>query len=92
MDGKIVVLGSVFVGFNVDKMIDVLGLVVVFGFVDLCVWLCEFGYEYKVMFVFEMVVVVVGGVMIFVCLLDIDFVFDELGFVEMFKFCVCNFY
>lgn len=52
-----------------------LGCVVcLFGFIDVYVYMCEFGVIYKEDFLFGIVVVLVGGVIMVLVMLNINFV------------------
>lgn len=80
-DGWIVEIGMGFICMGVC-VIDVVGLVVLLGFVDLYIYLCEFGYEVFEMIFIGMWVVVVGGFMVVFVMLNILFVVDIVGVVE----------
>lgn len=79
VDGKVVGLGEVLVGFVGDMLIDVVGCVVCLGLIDFGVCLNSIEVE--------LVVVVVGGVILLVVLFDVDLLFDELELVDCLVYC-----
>jgi len=60
-DGKVVGLGGVPEGYKADNIIDASGCVVTPGFIDLCTYLREPGYEYKGTVASETYAAVKGG-------------------------------
>lgn len=69
---------------------DVDGFVVMLGLFDIYVYFCELGQEYKEDIELGMCVVVVGGFIVFVCMVNIDLVNDMLLVIEyMFKQVEC---
>lgn len=88
--GKIVGLGQAPADFHANKVIDVSGLVVAPGLVDLSARLREPGQEYKATLESEMAAAMAGGVTSLVCPPDTDPVLDEPGLVEMLKFRARN--
>lgn len=84
-DGKIAAIGQTPAGFVADKVIDVTGLVVAPGLVDLSARLREPGFEYKATLESELQAAMHGGVTSLVCPPDTDPVLDESGLVEMLK-------
>lgn len=85
-DGRILAIGKAPAGFKPEKTLDVQGLVVAPGLVDLAVRLREPGYEHEGMLESEMAAAVAGGVTSLACPPDTDPVLDEPGLVEMLKF------
>lgn len=88
--GKIVGLGQAPADFHANKVIDVSGLVVAPGLVDLSARLREPGQEYKATLESEMAAAMAGGITSLVCPPDTDPVLDEPGLVEMLKFRARN--
>ncbi|HVL08388.1 MAG TPA: dihydroorotase [Burkholderiaceae bacterium] len=88
--GKIVGMGQAPADFHANKVIDVSGLVVAPGLVDLSARLREPGQEYKATLESEMAAAMAGGVTSLVCPPDTDPVLDEPGLVEMLKFRARN--
>ena len=85
-DGRIVAIGRVETGFEVQRVVDAGGLVVAPGLVDLAVRLREPGHEHEGMLASELAAAVAGGVTSLVCLPDTDPPLDEPGLVEMLRF------
>lgn len=83
--GKIVALGQAPADFVANKVLDVSGLVVAPGLVDLSARLREPGFEYKATLESELQAAMRGGVTSLVCPPDTDPVLDESGLVEMLK-------
>ncbi|TMS59097.1 dihydroorotase [Imbroritus primus] len=88
--GKIVGVGQAPADFHANKVVDVSGLVVAPGLVDLSARLREPGQEYKATLESEMAAAMAGGVTSLVCPPDTDPVLDEPGLVEMLKFRARN--
>jgi dihydroorotase len=85
-DGRIAAVGAAPAGFKPDRVLNVPGLVVSPGLVDLSARLREPGLEYKATLESEMQAAVAGGVTSLVCPPDTDPPLDEPGLVEMLKF------
>lgn len=88
-DGKVFAVedaGKAIDNFTPERTIDVAGLVVSPGFVDLSARLREPGYEHKATLASEMQAAMQGGVTSLVCPPDTDPVLDEPGLVEMLKY------
>ena len=83
IDGKVAAIGKAPVGFVAEQKIDVSGLIVAPGLVDLSVRLREPGYEYKATLESELQAALAGGVTSLVCPPDTDPALDEPGLVEM---------
>ncbi len=83
--GRIVSIGAP-TGFDADRVIDAVGLVVAPGLVDLSARLREPGQEHEGMLESELAAAAAGGVTSLVCPPDTDPVLDEPGLVEMLKF------
>jgi dihydroorotase len=88
--GKIVGVGQAPADFHANKVVDVSGLIVAPGLVDLSARLREPGQEYKATLESEMAAAMAGGVTSLVCPPDTDPVLDEPGLVEMLKFRARN--
>ena len=84
-DGKVAAVGAAPADFQPDQTIDVSGLIVVPGLVDLSARLREPGYEYKATLESELQAAIQGGVTSLVCPPDTDPVLDEPGLVEMLR-------
>ena len=84
--GRIVSLGSVSRDFQAEREIDLAGLVVAPGLVDLAARLREPGHEHEGMLESELNAAAAGGVTSLVCLPDTEPPLDEPGLVEMLKF------
>jgi len=85
-DGRIAAVGAAPAGFKADRVLNVSGLVVSPGLVDLSARLREPGLEYRATLESEMQAAVAGGVTSLVCPPDTDPPLDEPGLVEMLKF------
>lgn len=84
--GRIVAIGSAPKDFRPERVIDVQGLVVAPGLVDLAARLREPGHEHEGMLESELNAAAAGGVTSLVCLPDTEPPLDEPGLVEMLKF------
>ena len=84
-DGRIVAIGRAPEGFHAEHIIDVRGLCVAPGLVDLAARLREPGFEYKATLESEMQAALAGGVTSLSCPPDTDPPLDEPGLVEMLK-------
>jgi len=89
-DGKVAALGKPPSGFRAERTIDVSGLVVCPGLIDLSARLREPGFEYKATLESEMQAAVAGGVTSLACPPDTDPPLDEPGLVEMLKYRARN--
>ena len=81
--GHVAAIGTAPAGFVADQTIDVSGLWVVPGLIDLSVRLREPGWEYRSTLDSELRAAAAGGVTRVVCPPDTDPVLDEAGLVEM---------
>jgi len=88
--GRVVSVGQAPADFNAQRVIDVSGLVVAPGLVDLAARLREPGLEHKATLESEMRAATVGGVTALACPPDTDPPLDEPGLVEMLKFRARN--
>ncbi len=88
--GKIVGIGDAPAGYSANRTIDVSGLIVMPGLVDLSVRLREPGFEYMATLETEMGAAAAGGVTSLACPPDTDPPLDEPGLVEMLKFSARN--
>jgi dihydroorotase len=84
-DGRILALGEAPAGFSATQTLDVGGLVVAPGLVDLAARLREPGFEYRATLESEMQAALAGGVTSLSCPPDTDPPLDEPGLVEMLK-------
>ena len=87
-NGSIVAIrpaGQGFEGFQADEVLELAGLTVVPGLVDLSARLREPGFEYKATLESEMMAAAAGGVTRLACPPDTDPPLDEPGLVEMLK-------
>ncbi|WP_158904655.1 dihydroorotase [Burkholderia sp. L27(2015)] len=89
-DGLIVALGAAPADFTADRTVDVSGLVVAPGLVDLAARLREPAHGYKATLESEMSAALAGGVTSLVCPPDTVPVLDEPGLVEMLKSLACR--
>lgn len=88
-DGWIVEFGLFDVS-QVGEVVDCVGLYILFGVMDIQVYFCEFGIEYKEDFESGLCVVVMGGVISVFEMLNINLlIIDEVVFVD--KVC-CVYY
>lgn len=85
-DGRVVALGTVPADFTADLTLDVSGLVVAPGLVDMALRLREPGLEYVAGLESEMRAAAVGGITSLACPPDTDPPLDEPGLIEMLKF------
>jgi dihydroorotase len=85
-DGRIIAVGAMPAGFVADRTLQVGGLVVAPGLVDLAARLREPGHEHEGMLESEMAAAVAGGVTSLVCPPVTDPPLDEPGLVQMLKF------
>lgn len=85
-DGKIVAVGEPLPGFVAERVLDVTGLCVCPGLVDLSVRLREPGNEYRATLASEMRAACAGGVTTLACPPDTEPPLDEIGLIEMLKF------
>ncbi|MEJ7138999.1 dihydroorotase [Amphibiibacter pelophylacis] len=83
--GRIVALGEVPAGFEVQNRVDATGLWVLPGLVDLCARLGAPGHGQSSLLESELGAAAVGGVTSLVCPPDTDPVLDETALVEMLK-------
>jgi dihydroorotase len=88
--GRVLSIGQAPADFNAQRVIDVSGLVVAPGLVDLAARLREPGLEHKATLESEMRAATVGGVTALACPPDTDPPLDEPGLVEMLKFRARN--
>ena len=84
-NGRIVAIGNAPDGFVADRRLDLQGLCVAPGLVDLAARLREPGFEYKATLESEMWAALAGGVTSLSCPPDTDPPLDEPGLVEMLK-------
>lgn len=68
-------------------VIDVIGYVLLFGFVDLYIYLCELGCEYVEDIEIGLVVVVLGGYIVVFVMVNINFVVDSLVVIDYVWYC-----
>ena len=88
--GKIVGIGEMPAGFQVNRIIDATNQIVCPGLVDLAARLREPGFEYRATLESEMNAACAGGVTSLACPPDTDPPLDEPGLVEMLKFRAKN--
>ncbi len=88
--GRIAGVGAMPGGFHANRVIDVRGMVVCPGLVDLSVRLREPGFEYRATLESEMEAAVGGGVTSLACPPDTDPPLDEPGLVEMLRYRARN--
>lgn len=84
-DGRIASIGQAPAGFTADRTLNVEGLIVAPGLVDLSARLREPGFEYKATLESELTAAVAGGVTSLACPPDTEPPLDEPGLVEMLK-------